>query len=341
MSLDRDFKTAGNASAPSLHVVMSGGGSEFEFLHGAIQEISVYSITGMSGTSAGAIAAALYVSGYNTSGRAEGLRRLKNFSNDLRLSGWHYLLARANPSFIAFSAEERSRLWTSVLGLSHDFMRAVGMKSPIKTAIENLLHKHIPDIDKLNQGPMTIAVNTITIDRKIGTTNHHIHQSGSITFETIIASASLEHMGGTFLNGEIHNDGGHDRNGSNEVAQADQRATDIMVISTYSHDHAEESKPKKGLGIKQGQLHSDMLRLYFDDSNTKFLHSIAPPKSEDDKARMSNDPIHLMERCKAGRACAQQWKRDHAHKLGNSDSYQFSEVVMDRVLNAGLGKLAA
>jgi predicted acylesterase/phospholipase RssA len=341
MSLNQGFQTAGNASAPSLHVVMSGGGSEFEFLRGVIKEISVYPITGMSGTSAGAIAAALYVSGYNTNGRAEGLRRLTNFSNDLRLSGWHYLLARANLAFIGYSGEGRSRLWTKTLGLTHDFMRTMGVESPMKTAIETLLRKHIPDIDKLNHGPMTIAVNTITIDPKTGTTNHHIHQSGSITFETIIASASLEKMGGTLVNGVMNYDGGHDYNGFPEAALNDEDATDIMWVSTYALDHAEQSNPINGLGIKQGQLHSDMLRLYMDDSNPKFLHVIAPDVSQDDIARMSNDPLHLMKRNSAGTVSTQQWIRDHAHKLGRSDSCVFPAVVMDRVFNAGLKQLAA
>ena len=334
MSLNQGFPVNTEARDTSIHLVMSGGGSEIEWLRGVLTVLSRQNITGVSGTSASAIALALYVSGYNTSGRAEGLRRLDNFCADIRMQGMHYLAARANPAFWFLSPHQKSRLWTKALMLSHDFMKACSIESPVKSSLESLLRKHIPDIKAVNKGPLSLSINTMTINPQTGEPVHHIHHAGDITFETIIASASLDQLGGTMINGDMHFDGGHLNNGFVDAALGNTMARNIVFVSTYPQHHdAESKKPIGGLSIKQGALHHDAFRAFMDDSHEKLLHVIAPDTCEaDDIDRMNTDPIRLIGRYNSGKACGTAWEAAHAHHLGVQSTITFPRIVVDRVL---------
>jgi predicted acylesterase/phospholipase RssA len=332
---------------PSLRLVIGGGGSELELIRGMIEQVARYAdnrnfkFTGADGTSAGAIAASLFVSGYNEAdpeNRVEnGLRRLKNFCEDLRGLGWHHTLARNNLAFWFLSPNDRSRLWANNLLLINDFRRAVGMASPVQDELKKLLKKYIPNIQSLQQGEMDITINTMSHDPKTGERIHHIHQAKDIDYDTIIASTALANLGAKFLNGVNHFDGGHMKNGFLESALADNSVTDIIVFSSYPTHHQTENGT-----VKQGELHHDSFRAYMDDRNTKHLHGLSPIVSEaNDIDRMRNDPVWMAERYQRGVTLGRLWCETHGAKIGQTSSYEFPESLMNQVLSIPDNRLVA
>jgi predicted acylesterase/phospholipase RssA len=333
--------------APSLRLVIGGGGSELELIRGMIEQVTTYAdnrnfrFTGADGTSAGAIAASLFVSGYNEAepeNRVEnGLRRLKNFCDDLHGLGWHHTLARNNLAFWFLSPNDRSRFWTKNLLLMNQFTRAVGMAPPVQDELQKLLKKHIPNIQSLQYGAMDITINTMSFDPKTGERIHHIHQAKDIDYDTIIASTALANLGAKFLNGVKHFDGGHMKNGFLESALADNRTTDIIVFSTYPTNH-----PIENGSVKQGELHHDSFKAYMSDDNTKHLHGLHPYISEaDDIDRLRNDTQWMKERYRRGCELGRIWCERHGHALGVQSSYEFPESLMNQVLSIPDNQLVA
>ncbi len=313
-------------------IVCGGGGSEGAMTAGTLTHLSQYlstqdvKITGMDGTSAGAITASLFVSGFNEGGTTEAVRRLNAFWNDLKSQGWHHNLARHNPAFWFLSPDARVRLWTKQLMLTHEFMRAGGFAPPVQNELERLLKKHIPRIESLHNGPMDITINTMTTNTKTGDQEHHIHRADAISYDTIIAATALAQLGPRVLNGTLHYDGGHAKNGYLEAA-LDDDITDVFVLSTYPIGHPHQSDARHGEPVKQGELHFDAYHAHVSRPDLNF-HSISTMREAADPIdRMCVDPTRMTERYHYGVSLAARWINLHGKALGHYTSYEFNDDI--------------
>jgi predicted acylesterase/phospholipase RssA len=325
--------TSQDSSKTRARIVCGGGGSEGMMTAGTLTRLSEHlsdcnvAITGIDGTSAGAITASLFVSGYNDGGVVEATRRLNAFWNDMKSQGWHHTLARNNALFWFLTPNQRSRLWTKQLMLTHEFMRGSGMHPPVQQTLESLLKKHIPHIESLHQGPMDITINTMTTNKHNGEQEHHIHPAHSISYDTIIAATALAQLGPRVLNGVHHFDGGHAKNGYLEAALADKNATDIFVLSTYPIGHPHQSDARHGEPVKQGELHYDAYHAHMAHPDIH-LHSISTMRpAADPTDRMCVDPARMNERYAYGVSLANRWINLYGDYLGVRTSYEFTDDI--------------
>jgi predicted acylesterase/phospholipase RssA len=313
-------------------IICGGGGSEGIMTAGTLVRIAHHLdqqkaiITGIDGTSAGAATASLFVSGYNDGGTNEATRRLNAFWDDLKAQGWHQDMARHNVLLWFLTPEQRVRLWTQQLMLSHEFMRQSGMQPPVQQELDRLLRKHIPRIESLRHGSMDITINTMTTNTTTGEQEHHIHHAEAISYDTIIAATALAQLGPRLLNGTPHYDGGHAKNGYLETALTGD-VTDIFVLSTYPIGHPHQSDHRHGEPVKQGELHYDAYHAYLSHPDIHF-HGISTMRPAADATdRMCVDPTRMSERYHYGVALAERWINFYADSLGHRTSYEFTDEI--------------
>lgn len=194
-----------------IDLALQGGGAHGAFTWGVIDRLleeETIDIMGVSGTSAGAMNAAVMASGYATGGRTGAKESLHNFWKSVSESATHSPFKRTlidkwldrwtldqSPLFQA--AELMGRM-TSPYDMPFD------MENPLKPVLEKAV-----DFDALRKGPIKVFVTATNVRTGRG----KVFRGEEITTDALLASACLPTLfKSVVIDGEAYWDGGYSGN---------------------------------------------------------------------------------------------------------------------------------
>ncbi|MAM33651.1 MAG: hypothetical protein CMH28_01095 [Micavibrio sp.] len=199
-----------------VQLVLPGGGAYGEYTKSVLVEFlsrpevinGDVVISGVTGTSAGAINGALLVSALNEGGPELAIKRLNSFWDDIRKANPFASSANIGNLF-AFNREDSfpnlPRAWciaNEIMSPEHLF------PGTTLRSLKSLLKKHIPDVKSLHQGPADLVVNALR-----ARDNEEVIFSGkTLNHDTLIASCALADLKGHIIDGELYYDGGYSSN---------------------------------------------------------------------------------------------------------------------------------
>lgn len=327
----------------TIALALQGGGSAgilekavLEALLPHLEQRDDLSLSSVTGTSAGAVNAALLTSGMNHSGSAEALRRLNNFWNEIKQAGAVIGLSdrfnRAAWGAVDFwlGTAPRSKgdlHWATETCIDLSTRGMPGGMLP-KWIAERLSH-HIPDMNNLQSGSIKAFANAV-IRKPNGTEQHVVYGGKQLTPQSVAASTALKATGGYILNGQLHEDGGYWRNPSLQEALADQ-PQDLIVIALAPppptlYPSTQDSWRAKGLlkhGIVGDELYHELAKLQLEQPKLR-IHVIHPDENFiiSAKSKMNTDPAWLNRLEREGNRIGMAWLAKHADKLGSSSSFK-------------------
>jgi NTE family protein len=220
----------------ALDLALQGGGSHGAFTWGVLDRLledTTLSISGISGTSAGALNAAVLASGWAAGGRAGAQAALRGF--------WLDVAARQSPwggcfgSTAAVAATPAAGL--GAFNLDHNPFYAWGQQwlklfspyqfsAPGANALREVLARHV-DADALRRGPIELFV-TATAVR---TGQPRVFTRADLSVEALLASACLPQLFRAIeIDGEPYWDGGYSGNPAIWPLIYNTRALDVLLV---------------------------------------------------------------------------------------------------------------
>jgi NTE family protein len=210
-------------------VALQGGGSLGAFAWGVLDrllDVPDLRIAVASGTSAGAMNAAMLVQGLATGGRAEARRLLETFwrrvavaygSPDTSAARWLF-------PFSGMMAPLVDAMRSSARGLSADQLNPLGL-NPLAGVLEGLLD---PSAFARPGAPMLVVAAT-----RVSTGEARLFRDGEVTAKVLLASACLPQLFPSVeIDGEAYWDGGYASNPPLRALIEAGAPADILVIRT-------------------------------------------------------------------------------------------------------------
>jgi len=215
--VNKNNKTEQASNTPHrVQLVLPGGGAYGEYTKSVLIEFLSLPevqngdviITGVTGTSAGAINGALLTSALNEGGPQLAIARLNDFWKDIRNANPFASSANIGNLF-ALNREDSfpnlPRAWciaNEIMSPEHLF------PGTTLRSLKSLLKKHIPDLKTLQKGPADLVINALRArDNK-----EVIFTGNDLNHDTLIASCALADLKGHVIEGELYYDGGYSSN---------------------------------------------------------------------------------------------------------------------------------
>ena len=199
-----------------VQLVLPGGGAYGEYTKSVLVEFlsrpevlnGDVVITGVTGTSAGAINGALLVSALNEGGPQLAIERLKGFWNDIRTANPFADTANIGNIF-ALTKEDSFPNLPRAWCMANEIMSPEHiMPGFTLRAIRSLLQKHITDEQFLQNGDCSLVINALR-----ASDNQEVTFTGAdLNYDTITASCALVDLKGHKINGVLYYDGGYSSN---------------------------------------------------------------------------------------------------------------------------------
>ena len=340
--------TAKNKPKLSLDLALQGGGSHGAFTWGALDallEDGRFRIAGVSGTSAGAMNAAMLAAGY-ASGGAEGARQaLQRFWTAVGgVQGcWGAVPAGAPSWQFNHDAWPGVALWQSWLRLFSPYQLNPLNLDPLRSLLEQQL-----DLQALRKSPIQVFV-TATAVR---TGQPRVFSGAELTIDALLASACLPQQAQTIvIDGEPFWDGGFSGNPAIWPLVYGTPTHDVLLVQINPREHP-------GIPRTAAEIADRVNEISFNASLVAELRAIAfvqklvrehrvdPTRYKDlrlhrvaDEAglrpfgassKLNTDPRLLRQLFELGRAAAQAWLGHGAEWVGKASSVDITGTFLGR-----------
>jgi NTE family protein len=333
----------------TLDLALQGGGSQGAFTWGALDallEDGRFLFDGISGTSAGAMNAAVLASGY-AQGGAEGARAaLQRFWSAIAgVEGcWGAVPTGGAPAW-QFNREQWPgfALWENWLRLWSPYQLNPLNLDPLR----DILVKQV-DFDAIRRGPIQVFVTATSV--RSG--QPRVFAGDELNVDALLASACLPQQAQTvIIDGEPFWDGGFSGNPAIWPLVYGTASHDVLLVQINPRTH--EGVPRTAAEIADrvneitfnASLVAELRAIHFvqklvrerrvDPSRYKDLrlHRIADetglaPLSASSK--LNTDPRLLRSLFEMGRGAAQRWLAQGAEWVGKASSMDVGEVFLDR-----------
>lgn len=232
-----------------LNLALQGGGAHGAFTWGVLDRLldeEDIEINGISGTSAGAMNAAVLVDGYHEGGRARAKAQLREFWYEVSSELSRVLpLGAHQPTPLEYLSQVPGLEWTAALNPADMLTRLFSPYeinpfnyNPLRDVLERILH-----CDNLNNGiPLFVTATNVQ------TGEPRVFQGGEITIDALMASACLPFIyQAVEIDGVPYWDGGYMGNPSIWPLVYNTRCADVLLVQINPLQR--EGTPKHALDI--------------------------------------------------------------------------------------------
>lgn len=335
----------------TIDLALQGGGSHGAFTWGVLDvllEDGRLALDGLSGTSAGAMNAAVLASGY-AKGGAEGARRaLAGFWADVSgvPSCWGALTSQPGAADLPAWVYNRSQwpgmaLWESWLRMWSPYQLNPFNLDPLR----DIVARHV-DVEALRAGPIKVFVTATSVR----TGQPRVFSGADLSIEALLASACLPLSAQTVvIDGEPYWDGGYSGNPALWPLVYGTQTDDVLLVQINPREHpgiphtAAEITDRINEITFNASLVAELRAISFvqrllqdrqvDPTRYKQmrLHRVA---DEDGLApfgassKLNTDPRLLHTLCELGRAAARRWLQTCAASVGLKSSLDVGEVFL-------------
>ncbi len=337
-----------NKQTKAINLALQGGGSHGAFTWGVLDyflEQDAIEIESISGTSAGAVNAALLISGFEIGGKERAKNALKKFWQAVSDSGLHNLIPRS--PFNQFNGD-----WSlddSPVFFWFDLMTRVTSPYQINplniNPLKKLLESHI-DFSKLNRcSQIKIFVSATNVE----TGQAKIFHNNDINIDVILASACLPLL---LQAVEIENtpywDGGFMGNPVLYPFYYECNSPDIVIVKINPFKRAGTPTTAREILNRMDEINfnssliKDLRAIRFvkkllsehkidnDEYRNVFIHIIDGdehllPLSASSKFNTEWEFIQYLHDC--GREVAEKWLKDNNKHLGKKSSFNLDELL--------------
>lgn len=334
-----------------IDVALQGGGSHGAFTWGALDRLledESLDISAISGTSAGALNAAVFACGYARGGREGARQALDAFWRDV---------SRAGAMFSAFAGQPPSAT-TNPFGFENmpgyqwmsSLMRSLSPYdfNPLNlNPLREALSRHV-DEPVLRRSPIRVFV-TAT---RVNTGQPRVFSGSELTIDALLASACLPFVfQAVEIDGEPYWDGGYVGNPAIFPLIYDTSALDVLLVKIIPLSRPDT--PRSSLEIMDrmseitfnASLISEMRAIDFvtrllkehkvdtDRYKALRLHMIADERglsAYDPSSKFNTDIGFLETLFELGRQAAGRWMRNHADDVGVRSSLDIGRVFLKR-----------
>ncbi len=232
-----------------LNLALQGGGAHGAFTWGVLDRLldeEDIEINGISGTSAGAMNAAVLVDGYHEGGRARAKEQLREFWYEISSELSRVLpLGAHQPTPLEYISQVPGLEWTAALNPADMLTRLFSPYeinpfnyNPLRDVLDRILH-----CDNLNNGiPLFVTATNVQ------TGEPRVFQGGEITIDALMASACLPFIyQAVEIDGVPYWDGGYMGNPSIWPLVYKTRCADVLLVQINPLQR--EGTPKHALDI--------------------------------------------------------------------------------------------
>lgn len=228
-----------------IGLALQGGGARGAFTGGVLKNLlnsqnfnHTFDISAITGTSAGAAMAVLTAYGLQKSGPQEAISLIDSYWNSIKeinpaldyfneitshpisaynpaIPTYPNLPEQADMIKVAENLHQTISSCNPLLGtLMHDnialFKKATNLPgAALKEHLKSVLNAHITNWEVIQNGDIDLFINAVTYDPETKTPYHKIFNKEAITADTVIASSTLDFMGGHTIDENIYFDGGN------------------------------------------------------------------------------------------------------------------------------------
>jgi len=342
-------RSSGTSSSRRIAVALQGGGSHGAFTWGVLDRLLQepgLDIVGISGTSAGAMNAAILADGLRRGGADEARHALARYWQDVgRIPGY----AGAVPK-LAFGARRSWNLDDNPLFLWHDMLTRIW--SPYQTnplnhnPLRGLLERI--DFDGLRQDRTAARVFICATNVRTGL--RRVFENEELSPEVLLASAALPQVyQAVEVDGEHYWDGGYTGNPALAPLYLHTMATDVIVIGINPIVRAEVPRTARTIIDRIDEIGfntalmtevaaiafiEDLMRSRPADPPFRrlYVHGIGDETLGDFGAssKMNNDPEFLHHLHALGVLAAGNWLSQNRHALGSRSTVDLSGLAPTR-----------
>ncbi|RZS47401.1 patatin-like phospholipase family protein [Sphaerotilus mobilis] len=334
---------------PRLDLALQGGGSHGAFTWGvldALLEADRYTLDGVSGTSAGAMNAAVLACGVARGGAQGGRDALRAFWRDI--AGVPECLgATATPAFVP-----NLPAWTFNLaswplyGLWDAWLKSLSPSqlNPLNlNPLRDILLRHV-DLALLRDGPLKVQVTATAVS----TGQPKVFQGAGLSIDALLASACLPQLYRSVeIGGEAYWDGGYSGNPAIWPLIYGTEAVDVLLVQINPlvrpgvPTSAAEIADRMNEITFNASLVAEMRAIAFvqklvreqrvsaDDYKDLRLHRVADEAglAPFDASSKLNTDIRLLETLFAlGRAAATRWLAEHGDAVGQRGTVDIAQT---------------
>lgn len=300
-----------------LGIALQGGGSYGSYARGVLTTLfndpafndPGLRVKAISGTSAGAVNAALLAAGLNEGGPQDAITRLNNFWEGNKAGGVHRLMHQFNMHYPNLPPQSVHMMDALPDGYVPDQIRQA-------------VNRQIPDWSKLQTGPARLFINAVAEDPQTKERSHVVFSGKTLSADSVAASAGLEILGGHVIDGVKHFDGAYWRNPCTEDLEK-AKITDLLIITLQKKPggplrpmHQDESRAQHkqpGHELIDGEFfnHIAWLRAARPDLRVHVIRM--PVKAEwNNTSKLNNDPRWIDELNAMGVRDGQKWLKANA-----------------------------
>ena len=341
--------TRRRAQPPHLDLALQGGGSHGAFTWGVLDRLledEGLAFSGVSGTSAGALNAAVLASGFAAGGRSGAREALSSFWTDVGADGPCF--GASTPRLPGSGLAGFNLDQNPFFACANQFMQLL---SPYQfnpydlNPLREITARHV-DIDALRRGPVAVFVTATSVR----TGQPRVFNGRDLSLDALMASACLPHLfRAVEIGGQPYWDGGYSGNPAIWPLIYNTPAVDILLVkinplvrtgtpetSEEIADRINEITFNAGLVgemraiafvqrlIAQGQLDPGQyknLRLHMvgDDRGLAPLHA---------SSKLNTDPAFLNALRDLGRGAAERWLKAHRADIGKRSTLDIDKTFL-------------
>jgi NTE family protein len=348
-----DGRVARNAESPSrqrVAVALQGGGSHGAFTWGVLdrllQEESL-EIVGISGTSAGAMNAAVLADGLRVGGPEGARRALERYWEEVgSLPGFASFTVPAGAS-----AARAWRLDNNPMFLWADMLMRVWSPYQVNPLNYNPLRPLLEKIDFDGLRSDAAAARVLICATNVRTGLRHVFGNAELSPDVLLASACLPHLYQAIeIDGEFYWDGGYTGNPALAPLYLRTAATDLIVVGINPLIRAEVPKTAREIINRVDEISfnstfmlelaaiafvEDLVTLGITQDRFKriFMHGIGDDALAGFGAssKMNNDPAFLRHLHGIGWQAADHWLGTNLEAIGNRSTVDLSGLVPPHV----------
>jgi NTE family protein len=331
-----------------LALALQGGGSHGAFTSGVLDRLLQepgYEIVGISGTSAGAMNAAILADGLRRGGAAEARTTLERYWDDVgRLPGY--------ASFglpLAFGAQRDWHLDHNPVFQWHEKLTRIWSPyetnplnyNPLRGLLEGI------DFEGLRHDPKAARVFYCSTNVRTGL--RRVFENSELSLEVLIASAALPQVcQAVEIDGEHYWDGGYTGNPALAPLYFDTPATDLIVVGINPILRAEVPRTARAITDRIGEISfnssfmgevsaiaffEELLQSRPDPRFRRlFVHGIGDEAlgAFGASSKLNNHPDFLAHLREVGRGTADHWLAENRNAIGNRSTVDLSGLVPTR-----------
>lgn len=333
----------------NIGLVLTGGGSHGAYEAGVLEAIlpaleRLGKISGITGTSAGAVNAIAAGSGLNAAGPDEAAHRLRGTWGIVKNSGNFF---GRSMRFFSDTFLPSNQKWPNLPSVPFTLSGTFQEFSPSFAAqfISGTVKKIARNWDKeVQSGDVKIYVNTVLEKRnELGTFEHVILSGDDLTPDGVGASANLKQLGCHYIR-DTHNpdhlqrrafDGAYKENGS-LTPHFENNVTDCIMIILHDRRHNTLDKGD----LKHAEIHSNALELAISDASVPMrFHAIEIESMGgeigglshmDDSSKLNTDAEFIDLLYQSGLKAGQEWLKKNENYIGQMSSYSFYKPALEQ-----------